>query len=447
MSANLTSLTAPTEVQLREIGSAEILVGIPSYNNAATVGHVVRAVSVGLAKYFPDRRAVLVNSDGGSSDGTPAIVARTAIDFQYLFIGDQQSILHRIVTPYHGIPGKGSAFRTIFEIARRLKARACAVVDADLRSISPEWIELLLRPIMAEGYDYVAPYYLRHKYDGTITNSLAYPLTRALYGQRIRQPIGGEFGFSGALADHYLDQHVWETEVARFGIDIWMTTEAIASGARVCQCFLGAKIHNPKDPAADLSAMLMQVMGALFALMEQHEGLWSGQTGSQPVPLFGLPYEVGVEPVHVNVERMVSHYRQGLTDLEPIWRQILADDTFAQLRELQGTSGTDCRIPDELWVQVVYDAATAYRKRILPRDHLLKALTPLYLGRTASFVYATQGLTSTESEKKIEALCLIFERMKPYLVEHWPPPALQPAAAALWHHTPPEAGGDHERLL
>jgi glycosyltransferase involved in cell wall biosynthesis len=211
MNNGLTPLTAPTEARLQDIGSAEILVGIPSYNNADTVGHVVRAVSVGLAKHFPGRRAVLVNSDGGSSDETPAIVARTAIDFQHFFIADQQSILHRIVTPYHGIPGKGSAFRTIFEIARRLKARACAVVDADLRSISPEWIELLLRPIMEGGYDYVAPYYLRHKYDGTITNSLAYPLTRALYGQRIRQPIGGEFGFSGALAAHYLDQHVWES--------------------------------------------------------------------------------------------------------------------------------------------------------------------------------------------------------------------------------------------
>jgi hypothetical protein len=444
MTTSLTPLAPPTEARLDDIGSAEILVGIPSYNNADTVGHVVRAVSVGLAKHFPGHRAVLVNSDGGSSDETPAIVARTTIDFQHFFIADHQSILHRIITPYHGIPGKGSAFRTIFEIARRLKTRACAVVDADLRSISPEWIELLLRPIMEEGYDYVAPYYLRHKYDGTITNSLAYPLTRALYGQRIRQPIGGEFGFSGALAAHYLDQHVWESEVARFGIDIWMTTEAIASGARVCQSFLGAKIHNPKDPSADLSAMLMQVMGALFALMEQHESLWSRQEGSQPVPLFGFPYEVGVEPVNVNVERMVSHYRQGLTDLEPIWRQILADDTFTQLRELQGTTDADCRIPDELWVQVVYDAATAYRTRIMPREHLLKALTPLYLGRTASFVLATQGLTSKEAEQKIEVLCHTFEHMKPYLVKRWQPPALQPVAPAQLQHTTATAGGDHE---
>ena len=443
MSNGLTPLTEPTELRIQEIDSTDILVGIPSYNNADTVGHVVRAVSVGLAKHFPDHRAVLVNSDGGSSDGTPAIVARTAVDFQHLFIGDQQGVLHRIVTPYHGIPGKGSAFRTIFEIARRLKARACAVVDADLRSISPEWIELLLRPIMEEGYDYVAPYYLRHKYDGTITNSLAYPLTRALYGQRIRQPIGGEFGFSGVLAAHYLDQHVWESEVARFGIDIWMTTEAIASGARVCQSFLGAKIHNPKDPAADLSAMLTQVMGALFALMEQHESIWSTGKGSQPVPLFGFPYEVGVEPIHVNVERMASHYRQGLTDLQPIWQQILTDDTFVQLRDLKGTSGTDCCIPDELWVQVIYDAATAYRKRIMPRDHLLKALTPLYLGRTASFVHATQGLTSMEAEQKIEALCRTFERMKPYLVERWQPLSQQPVAPALLHHATTDAGGDH----
>lgn len=201
------ALTPETESLVQAIGEVEILVGIPSYNNADTIGHVVRAVSAGLAKYFPDRRAVLINSDGGSSDGTPDVVSRAVVDFGALLISDQQSQLQKIITPYHGIPGKGSAFRTIFEIARRLNAKACAVVDSDLRSITPEWIELLLRPILDEDYDYVAPYYLRHKYDGTITNSIVYPLTRTLYGQRVRQPIGGDFGFSGRLTDHYLDQH------------------------------------------------------------------------------------------------------------------------------------------------------------------------------------------------------------------------------------------------
>src|SRR5688572_1918185 len=172
-----TPLASETEAKVQEIGETDVLVGIPSFNNAGTIEHVVRAVSAGLAKYFPSSRAVLVNSDGGSSDGTPDVVARAVVDFGAVLISEHQSPLHKIITPYHGIPGKGSAFRTIFEIARRLKAKACAVVDSDLRSITPEWVELLIRPVLAEGYDYVAPYYRRHKYDGTVTNSIGYPLT------------------------------------------------------------------------------------------------------------------------------------------------------------------------------------------------------------------------------------------------------------------------------
>ena len=413
------ALTPETESRVRDIGEAEILVGIPSYNNADTIAHVVRAVSVGLAKYFPGRRAVLVNSDGGSSDGTSEAVSRAVVDFSALLVSDHQSPLQKIITPYHGIPGKGSAFRTVFEIARRLKAQACAVVDSDLRSITPEWIELLLRPILDEKYDYVAPYYLRHKYDGTITNSVVYPLTRALYGRRVRQPIGGDFGFSGRLTEHYLDQHVWESDVARFGIDIWMTTEAIASGARVCQSFLGAKIHNPKDPSADLAAMLMQVLGAVFALMEEHDKVWLDRKVSEPVKLFGFQYEVGVEPVNVNVERMIAAFQLGLEDLVPIWEQILGRGIVAELLPLRAASPAEFRIADDLWVRIVYEAAVAYRTRVMPREHLLKALTPLYLGRTATFVLETQGLTTAEAEKRIEQLCLVYESKKSYLVERW----------------------------
>lgn len=413
------ALTPETESRVQAIGEAEILVGIPSYNNADTIAHVVRAVSAGLAKYFPGRRAVLVNSDGGSSDGTPEAVSRAVVDFSALLVSDHQSPLQKIITPYHGIPGKGSAFRTVFEVARRVKAKACAVVDSDLRSITPEWIELLLRPILDEKYDYVAPYYLRHKYDGTITNSIVYPLTRALYGQRIRQPIGGDFGFSGRLTEHYLDQHVWESDVARFGIDIWMTTEAIASGARVCQSFLGAKIHNPKDPSADLAAMLMQVLGAVFALMEEHDKVWLDRKISEPVKLFGFQYEVGVEPVNVNVERMIAAFQLGLEDLVPIWEQILGRGIVADLLSLRAASPAEFRIADDLWVRIVYEAAVAYRTRVMPREHLLKALTPLYLGRTATFVLETQGLTTAEAEKRIEQLCLVYESKKSYLVERW----------------------------
>ncbi len=419
LDATLLSLEEQTETQLGQIEQADILVGIPSFNNAGTIGHVVKAVIAGLAKYFPDARAVLVNSDGGSTDGTPDMVAKASVDLGVMLITDQQSFLHRIITPYKGVSGKGSAFRTIFEVARRLDVKACAVVDADLRSITPEWINLLLRPILSGGCDFVAPYYLRHKYDGTITNSLVYPLTRALYGVQIRQPIGGDFGFSGKLAGHYMDQHVWESDVAGFAIDIWMTTEAVASGARVCQSFLGAKIHNPKDPAADLSAMLAQVVGAIFALMEAHQHVWFPLQGSHPVPLFGFQYEVGVEPVHVNVDHMIASFRQGLADLRPIWELMLAPETLQALTATEGMPAHGFHIPDEVWARTVYDCAHAFHHRVLNREHLIKAMTPLYLGRTASFVVETQGLTTREAEDRVEQLGRVFEQLKPYLLERW----------------------------
>ncbi|HDZ84899.1 MAG TPA: glycosyltransferase, partial [Nitrospirae bacterium] len=279
--------------KLKGIGEADILVGIPSFNNADTIGHVVRAVQAGFAKYFPDQRAILINSDGGSTDGTLEIVEKTVIeDFQPLLIDQRQSFLSKITTPYHGIPGKGSAFRTIFQIAKELNVKACAVVDSDLRSITPEWIDLLIRPVLNRNFDFVTPYYLRHKYDGTITNSIVYPVTRALYGQRIRQPIGGDFGFSGKLAEFYLSKDVWESDVARFGIDIWMTTTAVANDFRVCQSFLGAKIHAAKDPSSDLSAMLMQVVSALFMLMEEYPRRWQEVRSTDPVPMFGFEFSV-----------------------------------------------------------------------------------------------------------------------------------------------------------
>ena len=406
--------------QLEDLGSVELLVGIPSYNNADTIGHVVRAAAAGLAKYFPGRSAVIVNSDGGSSDGTAEVVAKAELSSPgAILVSHPVSTVQKIVTPYHGIPGKGSAFRTVFAIAEELQAKACAVVDSDLRSVTPEWFELLLGPIVAQDFDYVAPMYLRHKYDGTITNSIVYPLTRALYGREVRQPIGGEFGFSGRLAAHYLARPVWETDVARFGIDIWMTTTAIADGFKVCEGFLGAKIHDPKDPGADLAAMLVQVVSAVFDLMETYEDRWKEVQGAEDVPLFGFPHGVGLEPVRVNVGRMIGIFRQGVRDLGEVWAQALDEKTLAEVSTLGTEEEDSFHFPDRLWVRVIYDYALAYRRRALPREQLLRALVPLYLGRTASFVSQNMDSGAEAVEGSIRALADEFVREKGYLCERW----------------------------
>ncbi len=406
--------------QLDRIKTADILVGIPSYNNSRTIGHVVRAVQAGLAKYFPDRKAVLVDSDGGSTDGTVEIVQNAVIEnFQSILLHHRAEPIFKMAVPYHGIAGKGSAFRTIFELAEALNVKACAVVDSDLRSITPEWVELLLKPVLLEGFDYVAPLYHRHKYDGTITNSIIYPLTRALYGKRVRQPIGGDFGFSGRLARHYLSKDVWQTDVARYGIDIWMTTEAIANEFKVAQAFLGAKIHDPKDPGADLAAMLYQVVGSAFQLMESYAPVWKKVRGSSQAPVFGFQYEVGLEHVAVDVGRMLRIFREGIRNLKEIWINVIGAGDFGQIESLGAGSDEAFRFPPGLWTRIVYDYALAYHRRKLSHEHLLKSLTPLYLGKTASFVMEVRDKSQGEAEAEIEKLCMEFEENKDHLSNNW----------------------------
>lgn len=414
--------TFRTEVheQLARIGNADIIVGIPSYNNAKTIGHVVRAVQGGLAKYFPEHKAVIVNSDGGSSDGTMDVVQNSSIDdFNAILLHHRVEPIAKIAFPYSGIPGKGSAFRTVFEIAGLLGAKACAVVDSDLRSITPEWIELLVTPVLKGGYDYVSPLYHRHKFDGTITNSIVYPLTRALYGKRVRQPIGGDFGFSGGMAQYYLTKDVWESDVARFGIDIWMTTTAIANGFKVTQSFLGAKIHDAKDPGADLSSMLYQVVSATFELMETYHDVWTPIHGSEPVPAFGFEYTVGLEQINVNTARMLNIFREGLRNLGEIWRDILGSGDFGEVERLGALSDDEFHFPTGLWTRVVYDYALAFHRKTLPVEHLIKSMTPLYVGKTASFILQAKDMGQQEAEAEIEKLCLEFENNKDYLTSNW----------------------------
>jgi len=410
--------------RLEEIGEAEIVVGIPSYNNARTIGQVVRAVSAGLAKYFPERKAIVVNSDGGSKDGTREAVLGAEVDADsLLLVSHHVHPIQRISAPYHGIPGKGSAFRMIFALANRCKAKACVVLDADLRSVTPQWVELLAKPILTREFDFIAPYYLRHKYDGTITNGIIYPMTRMLFGKRVRQPIGGEFGLSGRLAAGYLEKDVWETDVARFGVDIWMTVTAIAEDFRVGQSYLGAKLHDAKDPGADLSSMFRQVVGSVFALMETYQPVWQEVQGSEPVPMFGFPFEVGVEPISVNVERMIQAYCQGTSDLREIYQGFLAPETLDALMACAQQPHDNFHIADELWVHAIYEFAAAWHHHALDREHLLQSLVPLYLGRTASFVQEVRESTAGEVEQRIEQLCNVFETEKSYLAGRWGAPA------------------------
>jgi glucosylglycerate synthase len=411
--------------QVGEIGKIDVVVGIPTFNNATTVEPVAKAVTAGVAKVCSSTSVLIVNADAGSQDGTPEAFRQAVgpetpmVHVQHLTGALLPGSFSLQPLSESGVPGREEAFRTFFTLTEELEAKACIVIDANLRSLSSEWIEILLRPVMEKGVDYVAPVFRRAKYEGSLTNCLIYPLSRALYGKRMRYQSGGGYGFSRKLAHVCLANNLWVGEGARHSIDSWLTTVAVAEGCEVGQGFLGTKVTEGKPASAELSLVLAQAVGALFHLMEVYQDVWEGIKESSTVPEFGPAYELGPEEGSINVERMVKGFQQGVRDLLPIWENILAPETLAGILSLGLVEAEEFRYPPVLWVQTVYDFALAYHEKALHREHLLKSLTPLYLGRTAALILETRDGTTEDVERVIETLCETFETMKPYLTQRW----------------------------
>ncbi len=397
--------------KIAEIGAADLLVGIPAYNSEESIVTVMSAVYAGLERYYPDRRCVLYVSDGGSLDYTRELAQKT-----------KSPKVPKIVAIYRGIGGKGTALRAVFQAGERLGVKACAVFDSDLRSITPEWVPALIEPVLNQGYDFASPYYIRHKYDGTITNHIAYAMTRALYGKRVRQPIGGDFAFSRPMIEFFTHADVWDSDVAKFGVDIWMTTVAINEGFRVCEAHLGAKIHDPKDPALHLGPMFRQVVGTLFGMMPRYETTWRRVQGSEPIPLLGTPAEVEPPPITPAIDRMHTNFRAGFEHFSPLWREILAPETYDRLAELASHQAPEASFDAQTWSHMVYDFAYSYLRWSRDRYKLIETMTPIYYGRIASYMIETADMTTAEADEIVERQAEIFEHEKPYLIqrlEHW----------------------------
>lgn len=418
MTASIKKYDSAMRPELREwvkkTGEVDILVGIPSFNSEDTVGPVIETAALGLAEHFPERRSAILISDGGSLDDSREQAEGVAV----------QSYIERHVTIYRGIPGKGTSLRAIFETATQLRASVCMVLDSDLRSMTPGWVKRLAEPVLSRQADFIAPYYLRHKYDGTITNNLVYPLTRALYDRQIRQPIGGDFGFSGEMAAFFAGSDVWETDIARFGIDIWMTTSALCEGFKIAQARLGVKLHNPKDPAEDLGAMFIQVVGTAFSLMDRYKSRWIRVEKSTPTEILGEPEGMPkLEPVSVSLNRLKEEFKEGLGHFSGFYREVLDPENFGRLLEVADAleEKDELVFPPDLWARILYDFAHTFQLWDRNRTRLVSMLVPIYFGRTADYCRQVASLNTQEAETVVEAQAQIFEREKGYLRNKFAP--------------------------
>jgi hypothetical protein len=402
------------------VSTADVVVGIPTYNNASTVAHALRAADSACVDLAGDATCTIVHVDGASTDGTIERAADVATEHAAMMrIAYSVGTVDRMSGPYRGVPAKGNAVHTVFEVAKRLGAKACAIVDVEVQRFAPGWLDALVRPVLAHDRDFVAPYYTRHTLSGAINNGVVYPLMRALYGKRIRFPAGGDFACAMRFIDRCMADAMWDTELARSSIDLWLTTRAHTDGARVAQAMVGIKHQTWKEPGGDAAEPLAKMLAALFDGAERSQAVWQKVRGSEKVPTFGTVNVIDDTPISVPVKRGIESFRLGQRNLDEIWKLVLPPRTLLELKKLTVLPDSSFRMPDELWASIVYDFMLAYHQRTLNRDHMLSAFAPLFAGWLSSFASELQDAPLAESEGRLERMCLRFESEKPYLISRW----------------------------
>jgi hypothetical protein len=401
--------------------AVDLVLGIPTYQNHDTVRRVAEAGLVALAGRLDGVRAVVVNADGGSKDGTPDLV-REAVGEQVQLIQTQFPLYpaHKLSAPLPGVPGKREAIASIFAVARRLGARACTVLDPALESATPEWTERLSRPVLEQGADLVSPNYLRSRFDGLINHAIVYPFTRALYGKRVRQPMATDLGFSAGLMDYYLSLPEMNGAAAVIN-DPWSCVPALCAGFQVWQAPLGRRMAAQPEGRGDLSDTLAAVLSQVFEQMDRTAGVWQKVRGSTDTEWFGAAPPVADDEAlsMPAVTPMIESFRLGCRDLHDLWSMFLPPATLLELRRMSGRPEEQFVFRDDVWARTVYDFALGYHLRTIGRDHLVRAVTTLYLGWVASFVREMQAAPVAAVEERLEQLARVFEGEKRYLISRW----------------------------
>jgi len=382
-----------------KINKADIVIGIPSYNEADNIAYVAENVAGGLKKYFPDKKGVIINIDSHSNDGTREAFLKAKTN----------SVPKIYISTPKGVIGKGNNFLNLFREAVKLKAKAVAVVDADIKSVTPKWIKNLITPVF-KSFDYLTPLYTRNEYDGSLTNHICYPLIYGLFGFNIRQPIGGDFCFSDKFVKSCLKQR-WTNSTKQYGIDIFLTMHAILNNFKIGQVSLGTKIHKPSAPK--LGPMFHQVLTSFMNIIIKNKDKWLGAKKLLKIPLFNEYYFS--EPQHLAIDykemRSIAIYEYKIN--KSTIKRVLTQNIYEKISSIFETK--DIYFGKDTWTKIVYDFIYAFDKFRLDAN-LIDALKPLYFARCVSFYRISMNKDHKWSDQVIIDQAKNFYRRRSYLL-------------------------------
>jgi len=407
----LDTVPQPKLEELERIGGADLVVGILGADHNLSPENAAGIVRDAVGRLSKAVRAVVVcrQCEEVPPSGTKPAPVSEAPDVVYFSLPAPE--------PAGPLENLIESYQAVLRIGGKLGATACGVIGSEPRTAGQQpLVYRLVQPLLELGFDLVMPRYSRQKMEGLLNRSILSPLTRALYGERIQNPMGPDFAVSGKLLRRIVEQE--ERRGSQIHPLASIASTAICGGFQVCESYLGMRVQ-PATNWADLSTLLTIVLAPVFADVERNAPFWQRIRGSKPVPWFGSPEPLPGETGPVDVQRMIESFQLGTQNLQEVWGGILPPTTLFELKKLARLQPAQFRMPDTLWASIIYDFVLGYRLRTISRDHLLRSMTPLYLGWIASYALEMENAEAAEVDSRLERLSAAFEARKPYLLSRW----------------------------
>jgi len=403
-----TALLDDARSEIARIKSADIVIGIPSYRNARTINAVVRNSVQAVLEHCPGKRTVLVNVDANSSDGTASTFMRLRLPPEIL----------RFTTGYQGLTGHGSAVRAIFEVAAKLKADACVVLEASLADARPDDIGAMLTPILHERLHLVLPMHQWDDVDAAFEDLLVYPMVRMMYSRRVRRPLSGDWALSGRLALAYAEQDVWETDAARSGLDVWLLVTALASNVPMVQVPSCRKSATLVFGTTAYDQRFTHTVSTLMRHLGAHQRLWRNATGAQDIAAWGAPPPV-LPASEKPVEQFWRAFLHGMRAWRRLFKRILKREDHEALLQMTNVTPDCLLFPDDLWARIVLDFGVCFNKAELDPDKVAASLATPFYARCLALWNSLQRDGMNIYETAIEQQSQAFERQRGYLLKRW----------------------------
>ena len=305
-------------------------------------------------------------------------------------------------------------FLNTYKLAREHGARCCLTFGSESQSLHPAAIRGMADALLRDGVDLTVPRYELGPREGLFNSAILYPLSRALYGSRIRYPLAVDLGMSIRMAERMAVAAQKLTAANQSEAILWPVGEAALASYTVTEVEAGTRLI-PQPNTADLNSVLAQITGSLFSDVEVKAAFW--QRARATAGVRALNASAAGDDAMPDVQPMLTSFRVAYTNLYEIWSLVLPPHSLLGLKKLSLMPADSFRLPDALWVRIVYDFVLAYRLRTLNRGHLLGALTPLYLAWVASHILLVRD--GMAPEQHIEEVAAAFEADKPYLVSRW----------------------------